>query len=83
MTNLRELKWWWFLRQNSVPHPEEIRSFYPLKPLITPRMEMIVNRYALLGFSLEEIADEMQCTRERVRQMLLKFRRQNRVGSNL
>ena len=77
---LRDLKFWWYRRSRHVPHPDEIRSFFPIHG--TPREWRIAKYYALYNFTLEEIAVHLNCTRERVRQIVWKIYRKNRPVYN-
>lgn len=84
LSTINKMRYWWFEREHEVPHPEEIRDLYfnYITKHCTTRIRHVSVRY-FMGFSMEEIAQEMGCTRERVRQLLFKARRVAHVERNL
>jgi len=74
---IQKLKFYFFYRKNTYPHPLELKlllqkGIYPL----SGRIKSVAADYALKNLSLLEIAEKEKCTRERIRQILCKARRQ-------
>jgi hypothetical protein len=78
-TFLRSLYWrWYFRRHGNTPAPGEVEwaiSKYDHRPRILKVMLLYI-----YGQSLEEIAVNMECTRERIRQILNKGVRSARLA---
>lgn len=68
-----KLYWWWFKRQNGYPCKNELRKaadYASSLGILSNRLDVFVNLYSI--YSIEEVADKMNVTRERVRQILMK-----------
>lgn len=82
---LNKLYFWWYRRRNFVPHKNEILQIYKSikwkidDPRWNRRRIGMANAYCW-GSTLEEIADHYNVPRERVRQVLRRFYRDNEIG---
>lgn len=73
---MRELKNWWFARQNGYPSKDEMRRILWLTNTDpTSRTFQIGLAYVQGGATIESVAADFEVTRERVRQVLLKLQR--------
>jgi hypothetical protein len=74
---LEKLKFILFYRKNSYPHPLELAFLLQNSKnrLYGKTIQDMVEKYALRGYSVQEISQAKGHTRERVRQILNKARR--------
>lgn len=73
---IRHFFWWLHRRKHGYPSQDEIFVLFPrIHALSTPRIREASLHY-MMGYSICEIAERMNCTRERIRQMIMKARRQ-------
>ena len=77
-----KLYFWYYRKTNYVPHPNEMTSLGAGNEFKTYMNNRYRDRYKCMAFcyscgdSLETIANEYNCTRERVRQCIWKYYRE-------